>query len=83
MALPPDLFNRLAQVVAERFASAAEAGTYPALVTSTRRRRFLRAVLSAKGIQTPVLSFDEIGAEARPALVGLVPMTPAAVPAAA
>jgi flagellar biosynthesis protein FlhA len=42
-------------------------------VTSTRRRRFLRTVLTAKGIQNPVLSFDEIGMEAQPALVGLVP----------
>jgi len=37
-----------------------------------RRRRFLRTVLSAKGISNPVLSFEEIGTEARPALLGLV-----------
>ena len=53
--------------------SAGEKGVYPALVTSTRRRRFLRTVLSAKGIANPVFSFEEIGTEARPALVGLVP----------
>ncbi|MCR8724359.1 flagellar biosynthesis protein FlhA [Frigidibacter sp. ROC022] len=73
VALPPEQFNRLAGSVAERIARAGEAGAYPAVVTSTRRRRFLRTVLSAKGIKNPVLSFDEIGTEAHPALVGMVP----------
>lgn len=72
VALPPDDFNRLATALADKVASAAEAGIYPAVVTSTRRRRFLRTVMMAKGIPNPVLSFDEIGIEARPALVGLV-----------
>jgi len=72
VALPPEDFNRLANLVAERIAHASETGVYPALVTSTRRRRFLRTVLTAKGISNPVLSFDEIGTEARPSLVGLV-----------
>ncbi|TNC51572.1 flagellar biosynthesis protein FlhA [Rubellimicrobium rubrum] len=73
VALPPEEFNRLANAVAEKVAQAAEHGTYPALVTSMRRRRFLRTVLAAKGIANPVLSFEEIGIDARPALVGLVP----------
>jgi len=73
IALPPEEFSRLAQGVADRLARAAEAGAYPAVVTSSRRRRFLRTVLSAKGIANPVLSFEEIGTEARPSLVGLVP----------
>ncbi len=73
VALPPDEFNRLANSVAERIARAGESGIYPALVTSTRRRRFLRTVLTAKGITNPVFSFEEIGTEARPSLVGLVP----------
>jgi flagellar biosynthesis protein FlhA len=73
VALPPEEFNRLASAVADKVAQAAEAGTYPALVTSMRRRRFLRTVLAAKGIANPVLSFEEIGIDARPALVGLVP----------
>jgi len=30
-------------------------------------------VLAARGIPNPVLSFEEIGIDARPALVGLVP----------
>jgi flagellar biosynthesis protein FlhA len=72
VALPPDEFNRLAGAVAEKVAQAASHGTYPALVTTMRRRRFLRTVLAAKGIPNPVLSFEEIGIDARPALVGLV-----------
>ena len=73
VALPPDQFNRLANAVAEKLARAGENGIYPALVTSTRRRRFLRTVLSAKGLSAPVLSFEEIGLDARPSLVGMVP----------
>ncbi len=72
IALPPEDFNRLANAVSDRLARAGEDGIYPALVTSTRRRRFLRTVLSAKGIQNPVFSFEEIGTEARPSVVGMV-----------
>jgi flagellar biosynthetic protein FliR len=42
----------------------------PALVTSGRRRRFLRTVMAAKGIPNPVLSFEEIGIDARPFCAG-------------
>ncbi|KPN61807.1 flagellar biosynthesis protein FlhA [Aliiroseovarius crassostreae] len=74
VALPPDEFNRLASSIADRIAKAGETGIYPALVTSTRRRRFLKTVMVAKGIANPVLSFEEIGTEARPSLVGMVPV---------
>ena len=73
VALPPDEFNRLANGVAEKLAKASEAGIYPAIATPHHRRRFLKTVLAAKGISNPVLSFEEIGIEARPSLVGLVP----------
>ena len=73
VALPPEQFSRLANAIAERVNRASEAGTYPALVTSTLRRRFLRTVLGAKGLTTPVLSYEEIGLDARPAMVGVVP----------
>lgn len=72
VALPPDLFNRLAGNASERIARLAEAGTFPALVTSARRRRFVQAVLATRGIQTPVLSYEEVGVDARPAMVGVV-----------
>ena len=72
VALPPEQFSRLANGLAEKLNKAAEAGTFPALVTSTLRRRFLRTVLGAKGLSAPVLSYEEIGMDARPALVGVV-----------
>ncbi|MCC5972882.1 MAG: flagellar biosynthesis protein FlhA [Rubellimicrobium sp.] len=72
VALPPDDFNRLANAIAEKLAQAGEQGAFAAVVTSMRRRRFLRTVMTAKGITNPVLSFEEIGIDARPALVGLV-----------
>jgi flagellar biosynthesis protein FlhA len=72
IALPPDKFNRLAMNVADRLARVAENGVFPGVVTSARRRRFVKTVLGAKGVAAPVLSFEEIGTDARPALVGMV-----------
>jgi len=73
VALPPDEFTRLVAGVSERLARAAEQGVFPALVTSMRRRRFLTTLLAAKGLSAPVLSFEEIGIDTRPAMVGQVP----------
>lgn len=73
VALPPDVFNGLANALAEKIGAAGELGVFPAVVTSTKRRRYLRTILSAKGLSNPVLSFEEIGMEARPSIVGLVP----------
>jgi len=73
VALPPEDFSRLANALAEKLNRAAENGTFPAVVTSTLRRRFLRTVVVARGLQAPVLSYEEIGVEARPALMGQVP----------
>ncbi len=74
VALPPELFSKLANGLAERLNRAAEAGVFPALVASTLRRRFLRTVMAAKGLQAPVLSYEEIGLEAKPALLGQIPV---------
>jgi len=74
VALPPEQFSRLANGLADRLNRAAESGAYPALVTSTLRRRFLRTVMGAKGLTAPVLSYEEIGMEARPAMLGVVPL---------
>jgi flagellar biosynthesis protein FlhA len=73
IALPPDLFNQLADGVSKKLNDANQNGIYPAVVTNTRRRRFLHTVMRAKGITCPVLSFEEIGLDARPSLVGVVP----------
>lgn len=73
VALPPEEFNRLADALSDKVSSASETGAYPAIVTSMKRRRFLKTVMAAKGLPNPVLSFEEIGVDAKPALVGLVP----------
>jgi len=71
VALPPEDFNKLAESVAGKIAKAGENGRYPAVVTSTRRRRFLYSVFSAKGIRNPVFSYEEVGANSHPVLVGV------------
>lgn len=73
VALPPAEFGRLGSGLASAFDRLATEGTRAALVTTARRRRFLRMVLAARDIAAPVLSFEEIGLEARPALVAQVP----------
>lgn len=73
VALPPNLFNKLADGVVDTVSQSTENGIFPAVVTSTRRRRLRRTIMQARGIANPVLSFEEIGLEARPALVGTVP----------
>ncbi|WP_174831865.1 flagellar biosynthesis protein FlhA [Ruegeria sp. HKCCA0235A] len=72
VALPPNVFNKLADGVVSTIAKSADNGLFPAVVTSTRRRRLLRTVMQARGVSNPVLSFEEIGLEAKPALVGTV-----------
>jgi flagellar biosynthesis protein FlhA len=72
VALPPDRFEALTNGLAEQIGDATNKGVMAAVVTSARRRRFLRTVMAAKGITSPVMSFEEIGLEARPALIGMV-----------
>lgn len=73
VALPPEDFARLTERLAEKLGSLGQTGLSPALVTPAHRRRFLRTIMMAKGLSTPVLSYEEIGLEARPALVGTIP----------
>jgi flagellar biosynthesis protein FlhA len=72
VALPPKDLNRLATAISERIARLGETGVYPALVTSSHRRRYLRSLLASKSIPNAVLSYDELGIDAKPALVGTV-----------
>jgi len=72
VALPPDLFNKLALNMSDKLQEASGQGVFPAVVTNTRRRRFVKTLMRAKGISNPVLSFEEIGIDAQPALVGIV-----------
>lgn len=72
VALPPELFQTLTNGAAERLSRANESGTFPAFITSARRRRYLRTLLKAKGVLAPVLSFEELGASAKPSLLGVI-----------
>lgn len=72
VALPPEDFARLSERIAEKLAELAKTGVSPALVTSSRRRRFLHTVMAARGLGASVLSYEEIGLDARPALVGTI-----------
>ncbi|WP_439110715.1 flagellar biosynthesis protein FlhA [Lentibacter sp.] len=72
VALPPDLFNKLSQGLSDKVVQASEQGISAAIVTSARRRRFLRTLTKAKGIAAPVFSYEEIGLDAHPSLVGVV-----------
>lgn len=72
VALPPALFSKLANAIGERVGNAAERGDFPALITSSRRRRYLQTVLRSSGLSNPVLSFEELGPDVKPAIVGLV-----------
>ncbi len=72
VALGPEDFNRLAGAIKEKIEESASQGHFPAIITSTKRRRFLKTVMQAKKIKNPVLSFEEFGTERRPALVGVV-----------
>jgi flagellar biosynthesis protein FlhA len=72
VALPPEQFSRLANGLVDKINRTAEAGIFPAIITSTLRRRFLRTVLAAKGLTTPVLSYDELGPDSRPSIVGQI-----------
>jgi flagellar biosynthesis protein FlhA len=73
VALPAEDFNKLTAAIAERYARSTSKASSPALVTSTRRRRFLKTVVAARGLPLPVLSFEELGVESRPAILDVVP----------
>ncbi len=72
VALPPEVFAKLTKSMADQIEQSSESGFAASIVTSSRRRRFLRRIARAKGFQTPVLSFEELGLEAKPMLVGTV-----------
>ena len=72
IALPPDLFQKLALGLAEGIGKAAQEGNHAAIVTSSRRRRFLHDVMAARGLPNPVIAYEEIGASATPAILGSV-----------
>ena len=70
VALPPDLFQKLTSGVAEKLNKAGESGHFPAIVTSVRRRRFLRTLLAAKGKALPYVFADAFRSGRRTAAFG-------------
>lgn len=72
VALPPEAFQRLVSNASEKISAAAERDLSPAVVTSRLRRKFVRTVLKSKGISAPVLSFEELGAEPKLSLLGVI-----------
>jgi flagellar biosynthesis protein FlhA len=72
VALPPSEIGRLADGVRLRLSELNGTGVQPALVTSGHRRRLVHTLLKAKGLATPVLSYDEVDLRARPLLLGTV-----------
>ena len=72
VALPPEMFQKLARGLAEGVGRAAQEGSHAAIVTSSRRRRFIHEVMSARGLSNPVIAYEEIGANSTPAILGSV-----------
>lgn len=71
VVLSPSDFNRLASAIRDKVASAVSRGVFPAIVTSVKRRRFLSAVLCAKGIRNAVISYDEIDPSEKPSILAV------------
>ena len=71
IALPPDRFNSLANKVKDKLDASALQGHYAVIATSAKRRRFIRTVMASKGIRNPVIAYEEIMANERPAIVGV------------
>ena len=71
IALPPELFNRLANSVSRELQKAAESGRNPAIVTTSRHRRFVHTALNAKKVRCTVISYNEVGSDVSPALIGV------------
>lgn len=71
VVLSPNDFNRLAAAVREKIAASVARGIFPAIVTNVKRRRFLSAVLSAKGIRNAVISYDEIDPSEKPSILAV------------
>ncbi len=74
IALPPNLFSQLGGNISTEFQKSEQSSSTTALVTSARRRRYLKTLLRAQGLNNPVLSYDEVGVESKPALLGVVPL---------
>ncbi len=72
IALPPELFGELTNLVQTKLNEAARKGVIASVATTSRRRRFLQTVLVSKGIRNAVLAYEEINAKTKPYIIGVV-----------
>lgn len=72
VALPPEYFRKLSDSLKKTFDDVATRETRFVLVVPARRRRFLRTIMDAKKITTAVISYEEMGLDLTPTLVGTV-----------
>lgn len=72
IALPPELFGELTNLVQSKLNEAAKKGVIASIATTSRRRRFLQTVLVSKGIRNAVLAYEEINAKTKPYIIGVV-----------
>jgi flagellar biosynthesis protein FlhA len=72
IALPPSMLKELLDSAAAKIAISSTHSDYIAIITTSKRRRFLQTIFSAKGISNPVLSYDEIDHNVTLNLVGTI-----------
>lgn len=72
IALPPEIFTRFTTAILTEAERASESGLIAPIVTTARRRRFVLKVVQAKGLNLPVISFEELGVEQNLSLFGTI-----------
>ncbi len=72
IALPPPLLQELLEKTSEKINDVASTSTQTAIITTSKRRKFISSILAAKGISNPVLSYDEIDQNVSLNLVGVI-----------
>ncbi len=72
VALPPEQFRSLSENLKTKIDEISAVEQKIVLVVPARRRRFLRTILDAKKISTPVISYEEMGLDVVPVILGSV-----------
>lgn len=72
IALPPSMLKELLDSAAAKIAISSTHSDYIAIITTSKRRRFLQTIFSTKGISNAVLSYDEIDHDVTLNLVGTI-----------
>ncbi len=63
--------KQLGDEIQEALNKAALTGAYACIVVSSRRRRFVRDVVRSRGLQNPVIAFEEINPGNRPSMLAV------------